>query len=135
MISKWHSKSIQMVPHGLPEKIVQFVRDHLVNIDCSMLALVLPMFRLLRHRVFSLHPFLSLCHTSTKTQTFYGIWKDVFLRRHVGQGILEEAFRSQTSERGHLGESIGEVRDQTPGKTLDGGVCERHLEGAFVIMQ
>ena len=36
----------------------------------------------------------------------------------MGQGILEEAFRSQTSERGHLGESIGEVRDQTPGKTL-----------------
>ena len=53
----------------------------------------------------------------------------------MGQGILEEAFRSQTSERGHLGESIGEVRDQTLGKTLDGGVCERHLEGAFVRMQ
>ena len=55
--------------------------------------------------------------------------------RHVGQGILEEAFRSQTSEWGHLGESIGEVRDEAPGKTFDGGVCERHLKGAFVGMQ
>ena len=45
------------------------------------------------------------------------------------QGILEEAFRSQTSERGHLGESIGEVRDQTPGKTFDGGVCESIWKG------
>ena len=46
----------------------------------------------------------------------------------MGQGILEEAFRSQ-------GESIGEVRDETPGKTSDGCVCERHLKGAFVGMQ
>ena len=51
--------------------------------------------------------------------------------RHVGQGILEEAFRSQTSEWVHLGESIGEVRDEAPGTSYDGGVCERHLEGAF----
>ena len=36
---------------------------------------------------------------------------------------------------GGMGESIGEVWDQTPGKTFDGGVCERHLEGAFVRMQ
>ena len=53
----------------------------------------------------------------------------------MGQGILEEAFRSQTSERGHLGESIGEVRDEAPGKTSDGCVCEGHLKGAFVGMQ
>ena len=34
-----------------------------------------------------------------------------------------------------MGENIGEVRDEAPGKTSDGGVCERHLKGAFVGMQ
>ena len=38
MMSKLHSNSTQMVYQGLPEKIVQFDRDHLVNIDCSMLS-------------------------------------------------------------------------------------------------
>ena len=34
-----------------------------------------------------------------------------------------------------MGESIGEVRDEAPRKTSDGGVCERHLKGASVGMQ
>ena len=29
---------------------------------------------------------------------------------------------------GGMGESIGEVRDEAPGKTSDGGVCEGHLK-------
>ena len=31
--------------------------------------------------------------------------------------------------------AVGEVRHEAPGATSDGGVCERHLEGAFVRMQ
>ena len=53
----------------------------------------------------------------------------------MGRGILEDASGSKTSEWRNLGESIGEVRDEASGKTSDGGVCERHLDGAFVGMQ
>ena len=88
-----------MVHQRLPDKFVQFVRDRVVNIDCNMLVIVLPMFRLICARAFSLSPSLSLS-LSHEHESLNVLWylKDVFLRRHVGLGILEEAFRSQTSE-------------------------------------
>ena len=93
MISKWHSNSTQMVHQGLPEKIVQFDRDHLVNIDCSMLALVLPMFRLLCLRVFSLHPFLPLSHEHENPNVLWYlegcISEAACGTRHIGGGIQE----------------------------------------------
>ena len=53
------------------------------------------------------------------------MWDKAYWRRRLGVKHLS----------GGMGESIGEVRDQTPGKTFDGGVSDRHLEGAFVRMQ
>ena len=51
------------------------------------------------------------------------------------ESIWEDASRGRTSEWSHLGERIGEVWDETSGRTFDGGVCERHLGVAFVGMQ
>ena len=91
-----------MVHQRLPDKFVQFVRDNLVNIDCSMFVVVLPMFRLFALAFSLCLPFCFSVSRARKRKRFSGIWKDVFLRWHVGQGILEEPFRSQTSEWGQL---------------------------------
>ena len=53
------------------------------------------------------------------------MWDKAYWRRRSGVKHLS----------GRMGESIGEVRDEAPGKTSDGGVCERHSSGAFVGMQ
>ena len=52
------------------------------------------------------------------------MWDKAYWRRRLGVKHLS----------GGMGENIGEVRDEAPGKTSDSGVCERHLKGAFVGM-
>ena len=47
------------------------------------------------------------------------MWDKAYWRRRLGVKHLS----------GGMGESIGEVRDEAPGKTSDGGVCEGHLKG------